>query len=160
MISIFKPTRLTALLRALGVACCTSLVAAGPGWAASSSPWGGAEKWVGHPPSAALSADGGSFFDLPEIAAQLPRLLTPGKRAAFESYLPAGSVQRVDHFLVVSRCQAGDCAAGTATLILDTASRNIWFVLRVSTNEEVQHCWAGTAQYSGLPPALQAPFVD
>jgi len=94
------------------------------------------------------------------VAEQLPRLLTPIKRAVFDSYLQTGPVQQVDHFLVVAKCKAGDCASGNATIILDMNSRNIWFVLNVNENQEVQRCWSGTAQYSALPPALQTSFVD
>jgi len=152
-------TRFGAICRTAVIASCAVLPPVSSGWANGISQWDGAEKWVGHQPSESLSAEAGTFFDLPAIAEQLPRMLTPIKRARFDSYSQTSRVERVGHFLVTTRCKAGDCEANNAVVILDMNSKNIWFVLHANEEQEVHRCWIGTAQYQVLPQVLQASFT-
>jgi hypothetical protein len=120
--------------------------------------WGGAERWVGHSPDEALGAGKTTLFDLPEIADALPRMLTPLKRARFVSYSQAEKVMQVGQFLVITKCDPRDCEGGSAVVIIDTRSANIWFVLKANDAQDVSRCWIGTENYRVLPGALQSLF--
>ena len=120
--------------------------------------WSGAEKWVGHLASERLGANGSSFFDSPDVAAQLPRLFGPETRARLDSYEQAGRVQEVGQYLVVGKCAASGCADGSATLVLDTQSQDVWVVLKRQAADGAERCWTGTRHYAVLPPAIQAAF--
>jgi hypothetical protein len=126
--------------------------------AQAASPWSGAEKWVGHLASERLGANGSSFFDSPEVAAELPRLFGPETRARLDSYETAGRVEQIGRYLVVDKCAATGCADGSATLVLDTQSQDVWAVLKRQAADGAERCWTGTRHYAVLPPAIQAAF--
>ena len=126
--------------------------------AQAASPWSGAEKWVGHLASERLGANGSSFFDSPEVAAQLPRLFGPETRARLDSYEKAGRVEEVGQYLVVGKCAASGCADGSATLVLDTRSQDVWVVLKKQAADGAERCWTGTRHYAVLPAAIQVAF--
>jgi hypothetical protein len=126
--------------------------------AQAASLWSSAEKWVGHLASERLGANGSSFFDSPEVAAQLPRLFGPETRARLDSYEQAGRVQEVGQYLVVGKCAASGCADGSATLVLDTQSEDVWVVLKRQAADGAERCWTGTRHYAVLPQAIQAAF--
>jgi hypothetical protein len=142
------------------IAGCAVLAPVSSVWASGTSQWDGAERWVGHQASESLSPHDGTFFDLPAVAETLPRMLTPAKRASFDSDQLTTKVERVDHYLVTSKCRSEDCTGDKATVILDMNSKNIWYVIRANDDQEVQRCWIGTARYQTLPPVLQASFTS
>jgi hypothetical protein len=126
--------------------------------AQAASPWSGAEKWVGHLASERLGAGGTSFFDSPAVAAELPRLFGPETRARLDSYEKSGPVVEVGQYLVVGKCAATGCADGSATLVLDTQSEDVWVVLKRQAADGAERCWTGTRHYAVLPAAIQAAF--
>jgi len=126
--------------------------------ASAAAPWTGAERWVGHLASERLGEGGSSFFDSPDVVAQLPRLFGPETRARLDSYEQAGRVEKVGHYLVVGKCAATGCADGSATLVLDTLSQDVWVVLKRHAADGAERCWSGTRQYTVLPPSIQAAF--
>jgi hypothetical protein len=126
--------------------------------AKAASPWSGAERWVGHLASERLGANGTSFFDSPAVAAELPRLFGPETRARLDSYEQAGRVEQVGQYLVVGKCAATGCADGSATLVLDTQSQDVWVVLKRQAADGAERCWTGTRHYAVLPAAIQVAF--
>jgi hypothetical protein len=140
----------------VGMALAACAAFAGP--ASAEAPWSGAQRWVGHLASERLGTGGSSFFDPPEVSAQLPRLFGPETRARLDSYEQAGRVEEVGQYLVVGKCAATGCADGSATLVLDTQSQDVWVVLKKQDAGGVERCWSGTRQYAVLPPAIQAAF--
>ncbi len=154
-----KPRR-ASMARVAVIVGCTVLAPVSSVWANGISQWDGAERWVGHQPTEALSPDGGTFFDLPAVAETLPRMLTPAKRASFDSDQVTSKVERVGHYLVATKCNAQDCSGDKATVILDTDSKNIWYVIKANADQEVHLCWIGSARYQTLPPVLQASFTS
>jgi hypothetical protein len=149
-------------LPALRTATVAAIVAVAPialsHAAKAASPWSSAEKWVGHLASERLGAGGSSFFDSPEVAAELPRLFGPGTRARLDSYEQAGRVQQIAQYLVVGKCAATGCADGSATLVLDTQSQDVWVVLKRQAADGAERCWSGTRHYAVLPAAIQTAF--
>jgi hypothetical protein len=135
-----------------------SLLVGASARAADWSPWGAAERWIGHNPSETLTSDRATFFDLPAISQLLPRLLTPVRLARFASYHQSDKVAQVDHFLVARKCKDGGCGTGSITMILDQSSKNMWLVMKENDGQEFSRCWTGTTQYQVLPGALQAAF--
>lgn len=124
----------------------------------NASVWDGAERWVGHHPTDRVGDDG-TLFDLPHVAGELPRMLTTGRRATFDSYVQSDPVQRVDHYLLVHRCKLNDCRGGSVTVIMDTERQDMWIVFKAHDRQEVSRCWIGTAKYDRLPQPLQASFT-
>ncbi len=149
-LSTLQGVAVAALLLAAPIALSRSAQAA--------STWSGAEKWVGHLASERLGTGGSSFFDSPEVAAQLPRLFGPETRARLDSYEQAGRVEQVAQYLVVSKCAASGCANGSATLVLDTQSQDVWVVLKRQAADGAERCWTGTRHYAVLPATIQAAF--
>ncbi len=150
ILSAFKGAAIAAIILAGSIALSPAAQAA--------TLWSGAEKWVGHLASDRLGANGSSFFDSPEVAAQLPRLFGPETRARLDSYEQAGRVEEVGQYLVVGKCAASGCADGSATLVLDTRSQDVWVVLKRQAADGAERCWTGTRHYAVLPAAIQAAF--
>ncbi len=121
--------------------------------------WDGAERWVGHHPTDRVGGEDGTLFDLPRVAGELPRMLTTGRRATFESYVQSDPVQRVEHYLLVRRCKPHDCLGGSVTVIMDTERPDMWIVFKAHDSQELSRCWIGTAKYDRLPQPLKASFT-
>lgn len=124
------------------------------------SPCFSARDWVGKYPDASSGAHG-RFLDLPCVRGPLQAMLPPAEYRSLRSRFRVDSpIEILGRFMIVARCEAHNCPAHHAMVVIDSESADI--VVGVYRREAAK---SRTTWYSTqvdplqLPPEVLAGFL-
>lgn len=110
-------------------------------------------EWVGKYPTGPTKTKQTSFFDLPCVRGYVMALLPSSEYRILLSDLRTDSqIEMIGRFLIVARCEAHNCPAHHAMVVVDTESADIVVGFYRKTPSNSRTTW-----YSRGPDPLQLP---
>ena len=116
--------------------------------------------WVGKYPSDKLATNRAGLLDQPKLKSTLKNLLPKQELQALLKYSVETPAKQLGNYLVASKCQPHNCAAETATVIIDLCSQKIWVGFFTRESNRVATRWYGSEDdYSALPEEIKKDFL-
>lgn len=116
--------------------------------------------WVDKYPSDKLAANHAGLLEQPGLKDALKKVLPKQEWRALLSYSVETPAKKVDHYLVANKCQPHNCAAETATVVIDLSSQKIWVGFFTRESQRVATRWYGSEEdYSVLPETIKQEFL-
>lgn len=119
------------------------------------------QDWVGKYPADATGPAGARFLDVPCVRNALKSMLSASDYRTFRERLTVDSpIQLMGRYLVIARCEAHNCPAHHAMLILDTQEPGIVIgIYRRASSTASTRWYANEADPLKLPPEILQRFL-
>lgn len=119
------------------------------------------QDWVGKYPADAIGPAGARFLDVPCVRAALKSMLSAADYRTFRERLAVDSpIQLMGRYLVIARCEAHNCPAHHAMLILDTQGPSVVIgIYRRASSTASTRWYSNEADPLELPPEILQRFL-